>query len=108
MVLAFTSSPQNVLSPLAKRGLRPCGPCQSQLALGRGDVAKVDEKEPEVEADGLRGGKAAGERAESGEGRGRLLLVVEADRLGRERLGVVRCGARGGGELPLGGDRAER
>src|SRR5262249_61867709 len=100
MVLALASGPQQGLSPLAKRGCGPGGPCEGELAFRLGDVSKVNQEEPEVEPNGLGAGKAPRQGPEARKRRGGLVLVVQADRGGGQRFGVSRRPAWRGGGLP--------
>src|SRR5205814_8118331 len=59
----------------------------------------------EVAADGVGGREGAEERAAAAEGARRIGVVEEPDRRRGAGVGVVRCRAHRGGELPLGRGR---
>jgi hypothetical protein len=61
-----------------------------------------------VKPDRLGVGEPPDERAQTGKRPDGPILVVEADRSSRERLGIVRRSPDGGGELTFGRDGTER
>src|SRR5438105_9701487 len=102
MVLALSTSLEKRISPLSKRRSWPFRAGLGQLSTGTSNVPEEDQKQAEMETDGLGPGKALRERAEAGEGGRRPILVVEADGRRRERFGIVRRQAHGCPELPFG------
>src|SRR5690242_4733785 len=96
--------PQELGSLLSKRCSGPFGKCLLQFLARFRELPDPEEQQPEVEADALGVREDAHERPEPAERLRRIVLVEEADRGSRARLGIVRGPAGGRRKLALGGD----
>src|SRR5919109_110867 len=98
MVLALSTGLEKGLGPSSKWGLWAFCAGLGQLTAGIGKIAKVDQKQPEMETDGLGPRNPRRERAEPGERERGPILVVQADRGRGQGLRVVGRQLHGGPE----------